>query len=148
MCSIAVYLQRKHDLTWLDLCSSWNPTVCYDPSQGCQVQVNKKCEAACKKMSNRFKKCQTSWNRPNAVGFNISRWIIWQKHSGTREKDTNYSIQSNKQLLYFRKNKQNETTNTLTHFSLFDIRGVHGLDFGFFRPGLRLRLAESGFRFF
>jgi len=74
--------------------------------QGCQVQVNKKCQTTCKKMPNRFKKCQTSWNRPNALGFDISTRIIWQKHSGTREQDDNYSIQSKKQLLHFRNNKQ------------------------------------------
>jgi len=27
------------------------------------------------KMPNQFEKCQTSWNRPNAAGFDISRWI-------------------------------------------------------------------------
>ena len=42
----------------------------------------KKCQTACKKMPNRFKKCQTSWNRLNAVGFDITRWVICQKHSG------------------------------------------------------------------
>jgi len=28
-----------------------------------------------------------------------------------------------------------------------DNRGVHGMDFGFFGPGLRLRPAGAGFRF-
>ena len=62
--------------------------------QGCQLQVNKKCQTTCKKMPNRYKKRQSSWNRPNAVGFDISRWINWQKHSGTREQGTNYCIQA------------------------------------------------------
>jgi len=44
--------------------------------QGCQGQVNQKCQATCKKMPDRFKKCQTSWKRPNAVGFDITRWIM------------------------------------------------------------------------
>jgi len=39
--------------------------------QGCQVQVNTK--------------CQTSWNRLNAVGLDITIWVIWQKHSGACE---------------------------------------------------------------
>jgi len=28
------------------------------------------------KMPNRFKECQTSWNRLKAVGFDITRWVI------------------------------------------------------------------------
>ena len=44
------------------------------------------------KMPNHFKKCQTSWNRPNAVDFDITMWVIWQKHSGTREQGANYII--------------------------------------------------------
>jgi len=58
-------------------------------TQGCQVQVNKKCQTTCKKMPNRFKKCQTSWNRLNPVGFDITRWVIWQKHSGARKQGAN-----------------------------------------------------------
>jgi len=46
--------------------------------QGCQVQVNKKCQTTWKKMPNRLKKCQTSWNRLNAVGFDITRSVIWR----------------------------------------------------------------------
>ena len=61
------------------------PCLC----QGCHAQVHKKCQTTCKKMPNRFKKWQTSWIRPKTVGFDISRWIIWQKHSGTREQRTN-----------------------------------------------------------
>jgi len=32
-------------------------------------------------MPNRFKKCQTSWNRPNAVGFDVSWWRNWKKNT-------------------------------------------------------------------
>jgi len=42
---------------------------------GFQVQVNKKCQTTFKKMPNRFKKFETSWNTSNAVGFDIFRWI-------------------------------------------------------------------------
>jgi len=38
-----------------------------------------------KKMPNRFKKCQTSWSRLNAIGFDMTRLVIWQKRSGARQ---------------------------------------------------------------
>jgi len=49
--------------------------TCYpgaaETTAGFQVHVDKKCQIAHQKMPNSFKKCQTSWNRPMAVSFEL-----------------------------------------------------------------------------
>jgi len=52
--------------------------------------------------------------------------------------------------LYYGNFPQSKTAANSKHCltSVGEIRGVHGLDFGFFGPGLRLRPAGYGLRFY
>ena len=63
-----------------------------DTAAGLPGPSEQKCQTTCKKMPTRFIKRQTSRNRLNAIGFDITRRVIWQKHSDAREQGANYTI--------------------------------------------------------